>query len=207
MQPGGADADQEGDGHDERRDEVGCPVVGQDLTEAMLATYRRELADKIADPERLRRAYGSRFLDKGLHERLKAVCRTACTTLGGDCAFINIIGEHELIFAVVYGDYEGPAPETAESYCQHTIMGGGRPFAVEDGRTEQLVCDLKIVTHGKLYSYLGVPLIDPDGYVVGSLCVTNGDPRPWRPNDVFLLTSLASTALDIAYPGGKDVQA
>lgn len=176
--------------------------MGNQMTQMMLETYRRELADKIADPERLRRAYGSRFLDKKLNERLRAVCKTACDTLQGECAFINIIGQDELVFAVVYGDYDGPPPETAESYCQHMIMSEGKPYAVEDGRADQLVCDLRIVTRDKLHAYLGVPLIDPDGYVVGSMCVTNGDSRPWRANDAFLLTALAASAYDIAYPPG-----
>ncbi|RYZ13058.1 MAG: GAF domain-containing protein, partial [Myxococcaceae bacterium] len=104
---------------------------------------------------------------------------------------------------VVYGDYNGPPPQTHESYCQHVIMSEGRPFAVEDGDQEQLVCNLKIVTEDQLLGYLGVPLIDPDGYVIGSLCVTSSKVTAWRPNDAFMLTSLAATAMSIAYPAGK----
>jgi GAF domain-containing protein len=177
--------------------------VGNTLTQAMLETYRRELADKVADPERLRRAYGSRLLHADLKDQLQAICRTAVNMLGADCALVNIIGRDQLRFAAIYGDYDGSPVATDESYCQHHIMAGGEHFSVEDGRADQLTCNLKVVNEAHLYSYLGVPLIDPDGYVIGSLCVLSSNPRPWRPNDAFMLTSLASTAMDLAYPEGK----
>lgn len=170
------------------------------LTETMLRTYRAELADRIADPERLRRIYGSRFLDRSLRERLHAVCKTARTALGGESSFITLIGADELIFVTVAGDIADEAPTASDqSYCQHVLMTGGQPFAVDDGDTNQLVCNLQAVTEARVLSYLGVPLIDAEGYVVGSLCVAGGQTRSWRPNDAFLLSSLAATATEMAY--------
>ncbi len=168
------------------------------MTDAMLKAYRDELKDRIHDPERLRRVYGSRFLDKKLHDKLQAVVRQAAQMLGAQSAFINLLKEDELIFAVSY-NYDTSSPlETHESYCQHVIMSDGEPFAVGNGDHDTLVCDLKIVTEARLLSYLGVPLIDRDGYVMGSMCVTNDDNRDWRPNDAFLLSSFAATAMEIA---------
>src|SRR5690606_3701215 len=52
--------------------------------------------------------------------------------------------------------------------------------------------DLPGVTSGQVGAYLGVPVV-ADGHTIGALCVLDGAPRAWRPEDLALLELLADT--------------
>ena len=44
-------------------------------------------------------------------------------------------------------------------------------------------------------AYAGIPLIDPDGYALGTLCVADDHPRSWTTKDIEVLTDLAASVL------------
>jgi len=47
------------------------------------------------------------------------------------------------------------------------------------------------VTSGAVGAYLGVPLVDGDGHVLGALCVFDPEPRSWAPEQVGVLGELS----------------
>ena len=65
----------------------------------------------------------------------------------------------------------------AISFCGHAIVSGEECFAVEDARTDPRFADNPIVTEVGIASYAGAPLIDADGYALGTLCVLDVRPR------------------------------
>ena len=62
---------------------------------------------------------------------------------------------------------------------------------VEDARNDPRVCDNLAIRDLGVVSYLGVPLVTPDGYVLGSLCAIDSNPRRWTSEDIVNLTELA----------------
>ena len=57
----------------------------------------------------------------------------------------------------------------SHSFCQHLVTADV-PLVVEDAPNNPLVCDNLAIRDLGVVSYLGVPLVNPDGYVLGSLC-------------------------------------
>jgi GAF domain-containing protein len=46
-------------------------------------------------------------------------------------------------------------------------------------------------------AYLGVPLEDPEGHVLGALCIIDRGPRQWDAKSVELLQDLSRIAMDV----------
>ena len=86
----------------------------------------------------------------------------------------------------------GPAPRE-DSLCTATARTG-LPFVVPDARQDERVRDLPPVAGGAVGSYLGVPLTDRHGYVVGVFCVYDAASREWSDDQVSLLQELATAA-------------
>jgi len=57
------------------------------------------------------------------------------------------------------------------SFCGHAIVSGEEIFVVEDAREDPRFADNPLVTELGAIGYAGVPLIDADGYALGTLCV------------------------------------
>jgi len=71
------------------------------------------------------------------------------------------------------------APETPRdiSFCQFTISGESL-FEIEDATKDQRFSSTSLVTdQPNIRFYAGYPLIDPDGYALGSLCVIDREAR------------------------------
>ena len=43
-------------------------------------------------------------------------------------------------------------------------------------------------------AYVGVPLPGPEGHILGSFCAIDTSPRAWTPDEVDILSELASSA-------------
>jgi signal transduction histidine kinase/CheY-like chemotaxis protein len=83
----------------------------------------------------------------------------------------------------------------SHSFCQH-VVASGAPLAVEDARAHPLVRDNPAVTDLGVVAYLGMPLAQPDGHVLGSLCAIDTAPRSWTAGEVDALRDLAELAKD-----------
>ena len=86
---------------------------------------------------------------------------------------------------------EGPL---AESLCTVTATSGS-PLVVPDAWSDGRVHDLPPVSSGAVGAYLGVPLVEPGGQVIGVLCVFAPEPRAWSDGDVATLRELAGSAV------------
>jgi PAS domain S-box-containing protein len=66
---------------------------------------------------------------------------------------------------------------------------------VDDAGADERVRTLPPVTSGAVGAYLGAPLSDSAGNVVGALCVFDPVPRPWSDGDVTTLRQLAASVV------------
>lgn len=87
---------------------------------------------------------------------------------------------------------DGPASMPREdSFCAHTIMTPERPLVVGDLTADERFSSNRLVSDGDARAYLGVPLVDADGYALGSLCVIDDKTRFFDQTTVDTLTTLA----------------
>ena len=119
-----------------------------------------------------------------------------------DYRFISIFRfENGQANAAVYYDRENPqllgvdeVPDTA-SYCCYVRDSGGAFMtanAMEDPRLE------RHPKRASLLAYCGVPVMDPEGVLIGTLCHYDVVPRDLQQVDMELMVQVAST---LAYGG------
>jgi excisionase family DNA binding protein len=87
-------------------------------------------------------------------------------------------------------------PETPRSwaFCNHTIMQK-RVFSVDDLATDARFADNPaVVGEDGFRFYAGVPVLDEDGFAVGSLCVIDHKPRTLDEREAQTMQALAALA-------------
>jgi hypothetical protein len=66
------------------------------------------------------------------------------------------------------------------SFCQH-VVDASTTLAIPDVRLDVRMRDNPLLEHLDTIAYLGVPLVDRAGHVIGSLCAIEYRPRLWTP--------------------------
>jgi EAL domain-containing protein (putative c-di-GMP-specific phosphodiesterase class I)/GAF domain-containing protein len=103
--------------------------------------------------------------------------------LGMEVSFVSRIEQGRQLFEHVDGDPDGLGriagveDAAANGYCQQVISGRLDPV-VPDTRALAQTRDLPATTGLDVRSYVGVPIVLPDGRVYGTLCCLSVEPRP-----------------------------
>lgn len=147
------------------------------------------------NPERLRFV---RALDESAmatSDSLQRLARVGAMASGTEFAQVSLIGDSQFVPAAHGLTYEATEQHSAvgDTFCSLTMMSDG-VFQVDDARLNELTSELPPVASGKVASYLGASLHDPDGRPVGALCVFHSEPRQWLDEDVALISDLAGLA-------------
>ena len=66
---------------------------------------------------------------------------------------------------------------------------------VTDAREHPVLRDNPAIRDMGAIAYAGVPLIDPEGHALGTLCVIDSRPRQWSSGQVELLGDLAASVV------------
>ncbi|HRH67244.1 MAG TPA: response regulator [Bacteroidia bacterium] len=124
-------------------------------------------------------SYG--VLDTEPELNLDAITQLASQICDTPIAMISLVDEHRQWFKSKYGFAADEFPRET-SFCQYTILGDD-VFVVQDAAEVDAYASNPLVA-GKPYLrfYAGAPLIDPDGYKLGALCVL--DNRVKQLNDL-----------------------
>ncbi len=145
-------------------------------------------------------------------ERVAAVRRTGLIGLSNDDAFdrlmelaIAVTGAPRGVIALVdalhttaisgYGFPEGLplfAP-IAYSFCRY-VVGFGRPFMVEDSLNDPRTVDDPAIEAFGAVAWIGFPIEDPQGHVLGNFCLMDSEPREWSIVDIQTVATLAQAA-------------
>ena len=152
----------------------------------------------VNDPARLdvlRRLY--RFdepRDRGFDQLAEAV-RTA---LDVPVALITLVEEDRQLLVSSPGLKrlwaERRQTPLSHSFCQH-VVNSEAPLLITDAREHPLVRDNLAITDLDVVAYAGIPLRTHDGYVIGSLCAIDRQPREWSETETALLKQLATCVL------------
>ena len=113
--------------------------------------------------------------------------------LGTPVALISIVTPKRQFFLSSSGLSEPWAScrETplTHSFCQHVVKRN-EPLIVTDASTHELVKDNLAIEELGVQAYLGVPIVLPDGNVIGSFCAIDGSPRVWKRDDLETIEKL-----------------
>lgn len=77
------------------------------------------------------------------------------------------------------------------SFCGHAILDPSTPLIVEDARNDIRFTDNPLVTSSpNIAFYAGIPLVNHDGYALGTLCAIDNHPRQLNDNQIESLKAL-----------------
>ncbi len=146
--------------------------------------------DKEA-PARVRRL---RLLGLGEHPEpaLDAFAAHLAGRAQAPYAMVNFIDEHRQFFAglrvpdvrpLTSPDEEakpemGRLMERDHGFCPHVVVRR-KALVLEDVRDYPRFAGNPVVDEFGIRSYLGAPLIDTTGMVLGTVCIADTEPRPW----------------------------
>lgn len=130
---------------------------------------------------------------------------------GGQFAYVNFIDENRQFLAGLYVPASAtPPPEVARAigqvmvsrelpsglgYCPH-VVARGKALVLDDVRDFPRFAGNPVVDLFGLHSYMGAPLIDRTGTVLGTVCVIDQDPRPWGREGLKFIKSMAARMVE-----------
>ncbi|MFI6934859.1 GAF domain-containing protein [Streptomyces sp. NPDC050287] len=147
----------------------------------------------------------------GLGERpepaLDAFAHHLAQRVGTPYAMVNFVGEQRQFFAGLRVPDDTPLTDTGKSapvlgrhmerdhgFCPHVVVRR-KALVLEDVRDYPRFAGNPVVDEYGIRSYLGAPLIDSTGMVLGTVCVADTEPRAWGRAG---LESMKATAADLA---------
>ena len=161
-------------------------------------TIDDSLQDHLNDPGRLAALQAVALLDTSAEAAFDRLTRLAARFTGAPVALVSLVDADRQCFKSCIGL---PEPwcsrrETplSHSFCQHNRTAGV-PLIITDARTHPLFRNNPAVRDLSVIAYLGIPLVSPDGYVLGSFCVIDTKPRSWTEEEVKTLTDLAAVVM------------
>lgn len=138
-------------------------------------------------------------LDTDPEESFNDLTRLAAYICNTPIALISLIDAHRQWFKSRVGI---TASETSRdiSFCTHAIMQDG-PFIVRDALDdERFRNNPMVVADPRIRFYAGSPLMSPEGFKIGTLCVIDSKPRELTREQVAALRILGNqviTQLDL----------
>ncbi|MEV4277822.1 GAF domain-containing SpoIIE family protein phosphatase [Actinoplanes xinjiangensis] len=76
------------------------------------------------------------------------------------------------------------------SFSRHVVVAGEMQV-VADVRADPRMRDNPMIGEIGAIAYVGAPIVDPDGLMVGALCAIDQEPRVWTPSEIALIGELA----------------
>jgi GAF domain-containing protein len=161
----------------------------------------------LTDPDRLRALYATELLDSPTEEVYDRITRAAAAALDVPSAAISLVDTYRQFFKSTVGmGVESPEERQTpleRSVCQYAVANGDT-LMLEDARIHPIFKNHPVVRDGSVVAYLGIPLIDPAGYAIGTLCVFDTKPRLWGTGHVQILSNLAQLAAERMFASTPD---
>ncbi|MDB6137761.1 MAG: hypothetical protein JWO94_833, partial [Verrucomicrobiaceae bacterium] len=106
-------------------------------------------------------------------EDIALLASTLCETPIG---LLSLVDQDRQWFKARVG-LEAQETSREHAFCAHTILGS-TPLVVENATLDERFAQNPLVTAGpEIRFYAGAPLIDSEGYALGSICVIDRKPR------------------------------
>jgi diguanylate cyclase (GGDEF)-like protein len=144
----------------------------------------------VAAPARLAAVDSYRLTGHAEDPDLDGVVAHLAHVLRVPAAVINLVGSDLQCYPAECG-VGAPASHVPDrvSFCAH-VVAERAPLTVPDARNHPVFCENPLVIAGRVAAYLGVPLIDEDGFVLGTLSVFDSRPREFTAQDREVLETL-----------------
>ena len=130
----------------------------------------------LNEADRLDALHRTHLLDTPPEEAFDDLTRLAARLCGVPIACVSLVDSQRQWFKSVTGMEARETPRDM-AFCAHTILEGGI-FMISDASADARFSENTLVTgEPHIRFYAGAPLVTPDGFALGSLCVIDRVPR------------------------------
>ena len=146
----------------------------------------------VRSAERVAAVRESRLLESGPEEAFNRLTRLGSAILGTPVVALTVVDDVRSflkgapdpgLICGPGGTYESPIDDAA---C-HLVIDSGEVVRIPDTRADPRVRDLPQIRDFSAASWLGVPVLDPDGHVIGNLCAMDSTVRHWTDIEIEAL--------------------
>ncbi|MER7764733.1 GAF domain-containing protein [Streptomyces sp. NPDC097619] len=173
-------------------------------------TYYESTGHLLLTPvDREAPARAVRLRELGLGERADAeldlYARRVADTMATPYAVVNFIDQERQFFGGMYhlpdaptGAYTGRELARDHGYCPHVVVRR-RALVLEDVRDYARFAPNAVVDESGVRSYLGAPLTDRQGFVLGTVGAVDLVPRRWGRDGLDRIKSLAADVVKVIH--------
>lgn len=131
------------------------------------------------------------------HDDYDFLTRMAAEICGTKISLISLITEDKQWFLSHHGLKERETPKEL-AFCAHAINTPEDIFIIEDATQNEHFYDNPLVTgHPRMIFYAGIPLVNDNGYPLGTLCVIDDKPKKISDKQIDSLKSLANQVIQL----------
>ena len=153
-----------------------------------------EIELKISELERVAALHQLGVLNHNTNEYFDSITQLAVNMFGVSGAYISLVdSDVQLLKSAI--NFCPPGNQREYSFCNYTIRQA-RVMVIEDTLLDERFATNPVVTGPMgIRFYAGAPLITPDGYAIGTVCIVDTVPRSLNAAEKAKLTSLASLVM------------
>lgn len=128
------------------------------------------------------------------YDELTALASAICNT---PISLVSLIDQNRQLFKSRHGLTITQTPREF-SFCAHAILNPEQPMVVTDARVDERFANNPLVTGDPhIIFYAGVPLVDSNGFALGSFCVIDHAPKQLSEQQLSALQVLAKQVVRI----------
>lgn len=148
-----------------------------------------------SEAARLEALHSYQLLDSAAEPYLDRLTRLAARMTGSPIATISLVDSGRQWFKSRHGIDLTETPRDI-AFSAHAITAPEQPLLVPDATQDRRFADNPLVI-GRLgmRAYAGIPLVNPEGHALGTLCVASREPRQFTPEMVEQLDVLAAAVM------------
>lgn len=154
----------------------------------------------VDNPDRLQAVARSELMYSDPDPLFDELCSLAAETMGTPIALVTILDDQHQFFKARLGLDSTQTPVTW-SFCQHTLPLPNEVLVVGDALNDERVRFSPLVTgEPHIRAYMGAPVTNKQGQVLGTLCVIDHQPRTFtlqQEQRLARLAKLVSALIDL----------